>query len=230
MAMDELDAKVEELRKRAEHLRPKYDEVTFKSFLEETPPETYVHLIDLKPGSEGAGGIETPDLALFCENEICSGLRIFRCGSDLYGSQDWTYTFLTYTCRNCASSVVWFAISHNMGKTPTGTSVGRATCVKLGQIPAFGPKTPARLITLIGPDKDIFLQGRRAENRGLGIGAFLIIDELSRIKRTELSRKFQELRNSWEVRQRLTHFLRPQSMRRGSKSQWKWLRMSSRNR
>jgi hypothetical protein len=25
---------------------------------------------------------------------------------------------------------------------------------------------------LIGPDRDIFLQGRRAENRGLGIGAF----------------------------------------------------------
>jgi hypothetical protein len=28
------------------------------------------------------------------------------------------------------------------------------------------------LINLIGPDREIFRQGRRAENRGLGIGAF----------------------------------------------------------
>jgi len=28
------------------------------------------------------------------------------------------------------------------------------------------------VITLIGPDREIFLRGRRAENQGLGIGAF----------------------------------------------------------
>jgi len=42
----------------------------------------------------------------------------------------------------------------------------------LGETLPFGPPTPARVITLIGPDRELFLKGRRAENHGLGIGAF----------------------------------------------------------
>jgi hypothetical protein len=44
--------------------------------------------------------------------------------------------------------------------------------LKLGEDPAFGPRTPARVITLIGSDRELFLKGRRAELQGLGIGAF----------------------------------------------------------
>jgi hypothetical protein len=47
------------------------------------------------------------------------------------------------------------------------------TCYKLGELPVYGPPTPSRLISLIGPDRDIFLKGRRCENQGLGIGAFV---------------------------------------------------------
>jgi hypothetical protein len=47
---------------------------------------------------------------------------------------------------------------------------GRA--IKFGEIPPFGPPTPARLISLIGPQKELFLKGRRAENQGMGIAAF----------------------------------------------------------
>jgi len=43
---------------------------------------------------------------------------------------------------------------------------------KLGENPPFGPFTSPRLISLIGGDREIFLQGRRCENQGLGIGAF----------------------------------------------------------
>ena len=39
-------------------------------------------------------------------------------------------------------------------------------------MPPFGPPTPARLITLIGGDRELFLKGRRAENQALGIAAF----------------------------------------------------------
>ena len=39
-------------------------------------------------------------------------------------------------------------------------------------MPVFGPPTPARLIKLLGPDRETFLKGRRCENQGLGIGAF----------------------------------------------------------
>lgn len=58
------------------------------------------------------------------------------------------------------------------------------------------PQTPARLVTLIGPDREVFLQGRRAENSGQGIGAFAyyrrvvenqknrIIAEIARVAKT----------------------------------------------
>ena len=46
-------------------------------------------------------------------------------------------------------------------------------CYKLGELPIYGPPTPSRLISLIGPDRETFLKGRRCENQGLGIGAFV---------------------------------------------------------
>jgi hypothetical protein len=47
------------------------------------------------------------------------------------------------------------------------------TCYKFGELPEYGPPTAARLIKLIGPDRELFLKGRRCENQGLGIGAFV---------------------------------------------------------
>jgi hypothetical protein len=44
--------------------------------------------------------------------------------------------------------------------------------MKFGQIPTFGPQIPARLLRLVQPDMELFLQGTRAEKRGFGIGAF----------------------------------------------------------
>jgi hypothetical protein len=51
-----------------------------------------------------------------------------------------------------------------------GEKSGRA--IKFGEIPAFGPPVPSRLIKLVGRDREEFLKGRRCENQGLGIGAF----------------------------------------------------------
>jgi len=39
-------------------------------------------------------------------------------------------------------------------------------------MPPFGPPVPPRVITLIGPDRDSYLKGRRSETQALGIGAF----------------------------------------------------------
>jgi hypothetical protein len=44
---------------------------------------------------------------------------------------------------------------------------------KFGEWPPFGPPTPARVIKLIGPDRELFLSGRRSEIQGMGIGAFV---------------------------------------------------------
>jgi hypothetical protein len=47
------------------------------------------------------------------------------------------------------------------------------SCFKFGELPPYGPPTPSRLISLLGPGRDFFLKGRRCENQGLGIGAFV---------------------------------------------------------
>jgi hypothetical protein len=75
--------------------------------------------------------------------------------------------FVNYTCKNCTSETKSFAL---MVVVDTGLVAGLA--YKFGEFPKFGPPTPARLIKLIGPQKDLFLKGRRSENQGLGIAAF----------------------------------------------------------
>jgi hypothetical protein len=159
------------IRKNYEASKPKYPETTFKKFLEETPPDTYVTLTDLKLSSDGRS-FTTPELVLFCESEICNGLRVFHCGSVIYRSESWRYDFLTYVCRNCSARKSIFAVASLQKSMPTVGKDGTAISLKLGQMPAFGPQTAARLMMLVGPDREIFLQGRRAENRGMGIGAF----------------------------------------------------------
>ena len=74
--------------------------------------------------------------------------------------------FLPTLAENCRKVFKTYAIRVKR----TGGRAGEA--IKYGELPAFGPHTPGRVITLIGPDRDLFLQGRRAENRGMGIGAF----------------------------------------------------------
>jgi hypothetical protein len=44
--------------------------------------------------------------------------------------------------------------------------------VKVGEWPPFGPRLPSKLISLIRDDRELFQKGRRAENQGMGIGAF----------------------------------------------------------
>jgi hypothetical protein len=165
-----LDTDVQELRKSAAALKPTYPETTFKAFLEGTPPDTYVHVTDLRLANNDRY-LETPDIEMFCESSSCSGLRIFRAG-EILGQTSWRNEFLRYTCRNCGTRNYIFAIAFLLEVWPTTTSPGRAKCLKYGQQPSFGPPTPTRLISLIGEDREIFLQGRRAENRGMGIGAF----------------------------------------------------------
>jgi hypothetical protein len=126
-----------------------------------------------------------PDLKLDCE--ICNGFREFECVTN--GSEDKqnhagllgrkvTDFFLVYCCRNCRDQRKRFALSLTLSGTGLtaitegGFEETAAELTKVGEWPPFGPRTPARLITLIGPDRDLFLKGRRSEIQGLGIGAF----------------------------------------------------------
>jgi hypothetical protein len=61
---------------------------------------------------------------------------------------------------------------------------------KYGEEPTFGPPTPARAISLIGPDREQFLKGRRCENQGLGVGAFVYY---RRVVENQKGRIFDEI-------------------------------------
>ncbi len=49
---------------------------------------------------------------------------------------------------------------------------GKGSGWKFGEFPPFGPQTPPGVLRLIQPDHELYLQGRRAENSGFGIGAY----------------------------------------------------------
>ncbi len=141
-------------------------------FLASTPPDAAERIADLgRYYSEGRHDLiylRKPDLRLYCDSEECQGLRFFRCTSEdvNISSTNWVFDYAHYTCRNCQKQNKIFSLALKREKELSGSAM------KFGEIPQFGPPTPARVISLIGPDRELFLQGRRAENRGMGIGAF----------------------------------------------------------
>src|ERR1700736_4643650 len=102
MTDQEVEAEYQEVRKKAESMMPKYPEVTFKSFLEDMRPDTYVYLTDTKGSTDGRHFV-LPDIVLFCDSDVCSGSRVFRSAASIFGQTSWRYEFPTYTCSNCAS-------------------------------------------------------------------------------------------------------------------------------
>jgi hypothetical protein len=144
----------------------------FDKFLTSTPPDVVEEISDVARyySSQRLDLIylATSGLLLHCDSEQCHGERFFRCteGSFNVTSNKWEFGFIHYACRNCRKKTKIFSIAARRGQTLSGSAM------KLGETPPFGPHTPARVITLIGPDRELFLQGRRAENRGMGIGAF----------------------------------------------------------
>jgi hypothetical protein len=148
--------------------------VTFADFLTSTPPDVEQEIVDLAEipkQNPSYRVLATPDILLHCDSEECQGLRFFYClegRGDIYlTAKHSKNTFVTYLCRNCRQNLKVFSLALYLDADNTTGHVS-----KFGEAPPFGLHTPARVITLIGPDRDLFLQGRRAENRGMGIGAF----------------------------------------------------------
>ena len=146
-------------------------------FLEGTPPGSITAVTGLaRPRNYPGGGYAghqfvAPDIQLHCGSDSCNGIRFFRrSGSappDL-PEGSWHFFYVTYRCANCQKTEKTFSLAAEWAK---GGTSGR--CYKFGELPEYGPPTAARLIKLIGPDRELFLKGRRCENQGLGIGAFV---------------------------------------------------------
>ena len=140
----------------------------FADFLESRGPDAK-HYVSGLLGRARAGQtvLQTPEIELHCDSDTCNGVRQFSCDDTYYITSNFNYKFVAYVCRNCGKTQRVFALT----VVPDGNkSLGWVQ--KLGELPPFGPPTPPRVMKLVGEDRELFLKGRRAELRGLGIGAF----------------------------------------------------------
>lgn len=148
--------------------------VEWRAFLESVPPSVKYRVGGLAtPGNFGAKVISETDITLHCASELCQGPRAFALAEpnhrDVYLPETKIIdVFLLYQCRNCLSTFKTIAVAVKCDEGSDADGVAK----KYGEDPPYGPHTPPRLIKLIGPHRELFLKGRRAESQGLGVGAF----------------------------------------------------------
>ncbi len=159
-----------------EMIEEKRQPSSLSDFLESVPPSSLTPISDLIFTENRSGvpyyWVNTPEIHLHCPNERCNGLRVFRAvqppRTKEVPEKYFQYLYLDYRCSNCAQYTKTFSLAIQKTK-----DLASGTAYKFGELPTFGPPTPARLMKLIGPDRELFLRGRRCENQGLGIGAFV---------------------------------------------------------
>ena len=156
--------------------RKNREPILFSQFLESTPPSRTVVVADVWSvyrNELGASwlGLSKPKIDLFCEDEKCKGIRVFRTfhHSDKPITNEFTYEHVTYKCSNCMKTEKTYFIALKIDEKKKGEN---GYAYKFGEMPPFGPRTPSKLIGLIGPDREEFLKGRDCESQGLGIGAY----------------------------------------------------------
>lgn len=149
---------------------------TIAEFLESTPPNQLIHISNLSEWTHAdyanRNVMRTPEIQLHCDHDNCNGIRFFRCvsGKGQYlKKEDYEFFYVTYRCSNCQRVEKTFSLAAkvDIDAKPHGE------CYKFGELPLYGPPVSPKLIKLIAPDRDEFLKGRRCENQGLGVGAFI---------------------------------------------------------
>lgn len=161
-------------------------DISFKNFLETIPPGKEVLVSDFSKKEGGSLKNKSPQISLHCTNEECQGVRFFYATDNNYLSPDnYNDKYITYLCRNCMKTYKTYALGATLDKESSKWRV-----MKYGEVPSFGPPTPARAFNLIGGERDLFLLGRRNENQGMGIGAFVYY---RRVIESQKSRIFDEL-------------------------------------
>lgn len=145
------------------------DPILMAEFLVDLPPGSRRPLADeVKPRTSGGGwSIVVPTIRLHCAESSCGGIRFFAPDIDNFSLQlGHNRAWLTYVCRDCANGYRVYALAFE------ASAKGIVQLAKVGEFPAFGPPLPSRLLTLVGPDREYFLRGRRAESQGMGVGAY----------------------------------------------------------
>lgn len=149
--------------------------IAIKSFFESVSP--YKEVEDLKLIYYIIGGrtVSTnfPEIEVECP--ICKGKRFFEktnTESNYSSTDGYSLETILYTCKNCSRSQKIFTLKYKQLEPEKGAEVIPGSIIKLGEYPPFGDSIPAKVITLVGKERDFFLKGRRCENQSLGIGAY----------------------------------------------------------
>lgn len=143
--------------------------MTIEDFLVNTPPNKAEDVVCKTTTTEHqyttTYTLELSPAKHYCT--ICEGVRTFNPDNHRgFYLERTQLRFIIYKCRDCTKFEKIYPVYLTL------TAEKSANICKIGEQPAFGPPTPPKLISLIGPDKSIFLTGRRAENQGMGIGAY----------------------------------------------------------
>ena len=168
--------------------------IKWRDFLESTPPNrelTFTNVFEYS-NYNVSYSLQMPQLNLFCDSDQCDGLRWFTSGNTFETGSTTQHQelFLIYLCNNCKRNTKIYAVLLK----PNDES-NTAQAIKLGEYPPFGPKIPAKLITLIGSDREFFLQGWRSENQGMGIGAFTYYRRVVENQKSRLIEKIINVAN-----------------------------------
>lgn len=164
------------MTEKKQEIQEGHDAIAFSEFLESTPPSSVTEINDLVEAIYHRGGylagyrLLKPEIQLHCPHDSCNGTRFFRCTtkSQVLVKEEFSFEYISYICSNCRQTEKTFSLA-----IKRNGAEGLGSCYKFGELPLYGPPTPTKLMKLIGPDRDIFLKGRRCENQGLGIGAFV---------------------------------------------------------
>jgi hypothetical protein len=178
----------------SEPVQPEQESIPLTQFLESVSPgqvrkvTTLMGATALDQGRATRFRFRLPDIQLHCPSDACNGERFFRVDEDedetIRGTKRWNFTYVKYKCANCQKQEKTFSLAIMIEATEREPTA--AYCYKFGELPAYGPPTSSRLISLLGPGRELFLKGRRCESQGLGIGAFVyyrrvVEDQKSRI-------------------------------------------------
>ncbi len=166
------------------------DEIKFKDFLEKVPPGKEMKVSDFGISIHKYNAshiyIKAIELQLHCTNEKCQGIRVFDAYNEvMLNPEKCNDDYVTYICRNCLRERKDYALRSVYDSQSKKWSV-----IKYGEIPSFGPPIPTRTYNLIGGERDLFLLGRKSENQGMGIGAFVYY---RRVIESQKVRIFNEL-------------------------------------
>ncbi|HCC05152.1 TPA: hypothetical protein DEP58_02490 [Patescibacteria group bacterium] len=140
-----------------------------KEFFEDVPPGRDTHVAELSETGlyVSDNTIILPEISLHCSDSACNGIRLFKATKNYELSKGGQNFFIYYKCKNCGKTSKNYALWAYLNDDRKS-----GLLYKYGEVPEFGPPTPAKVVTLLGSEKDYYFKGRRSENQGLGIAAF----------------------------------------------------------